>query len=205
MLGEWLAPQSLVDFAARYLGRQPLARAATADLDILVVQGGREWRRAPPRSLEGLRQLFAQRLGVVVRRAEFHDPGLATLSERFARDLPGDVHVQLFATPARTHGFGWHYDAEEVFIIQTAGEKDYYFRRNTIDPHPRRDVQPDFARVREERTPILTTRLVAGDWLYLPRGWWHVAKARADSLSISLGSRPEPQLPRRGSVSDAGA
>jgi hypothetical protein len=29
--------------------------------------------------------------------------------------------------------------------------------------------------------------LIAGDWLYVPARWWHVAKCVEDSLSISLG------------------
>ena len=46
--------------------------------------------------------------------------------------MPGTAHVQLFVTPAETHGFSWHYDAEEVFIVQTAGVKDYLLRENTV-------------------------------------------------------------------------
>ncbi len=35
-----------------------------------------------------------------------------------------------------------------------------------------------------------TVRLCAGDWLYLPGRWWHVAKCVEDSLSISVGVLP---------------
>src|SRR5947199_5431507 len=29
--------------------------------------------------------------------------------------------------------------------------------------------------------------LIPGDWLYVPRGWWHCARATEDSLSLSIG------------------
>jgi hypothetical protein len=71
-------------------------------------------------------------VSVVVRSSERNDPGLAGLAEAFGRSLPGEVHVQLYATPAGTHSYGWHYDFEDVFIAQTAGVKDYFFRENTV-------------------------------------------------------------------------
>lgn len=205
-LQQWLGATPVSDFVASTLGRAPLARPSSArgatrllrwpvvdrllrrpDLDVLVVLAGREDVAPRPRSLAGLRQLMRAGLGIVVRRAERQDPDLAGLGRDVAADLRGRAHVQLFVTAASTHGFAWHYDAEEVFIVQTEGTKDYYFRRNTIDPDPLPRSRPDFARVREETTPIMTATLVPGDWLYLPRGWWHVARARTDSLSISLG------------------
>jgi hypothetical protein len=212
VLKEWLGETPIDAFRASHLGRMPLARPSAAsdavrffdwdtldpllrhpDLDVLTIRGGREDPAPRPRGLEEARRLLAGGVGLVVRRAERHDQGLAALGRRLTQDLPGRFHVQLFVTAAGTHGFSWHYDAEEVFIVQTRGEKDYFFRRNTLDPEPVPGAQPDFARVREESTPIMTATLLPGDWLYLPRGWWHVAKARTDSLSISLGVTPEPR------------
>lgn len=206
LLAGWLGDTPPAAFVARSLSREPVARPARAAdaihrfgwdtldrllaipaLDVLVVRGGREQPVPRPGSLTALRSLLDAGIGVVVRRAERHDAGLAELAGALARDVPGIVHVQLFVTAAETNGFGWHYDAEEVFIVQTVGEKVYYLRRNTVDPEPVPGAQPDFARVREERTPIATCTLAPGDWLHVPRGWWHVAKARTDSLSISLG------------------
>ncbi len=48
----------------------------------------------------------------------------------------------------------------------------------------------------------MASRLVAGDWLYIPRWWWHFVKCEEDSLSISVGvmpsgeARKEPGLAR---------
>lgn len=211
MLSEWLGPTPVTDFARDHLGRAPFARPGSAaaatgaftwevfgrvlaspgDPDVLVVSRGRALELPPPRGLDGAKAMMARGLGFVVRRAERQDDGLAALAAALARDLPGETHVQLFVTPAGTHGFGWHYDFEEVFIVQTAGAKDYYFRENTVDRETPRGARPDFGAYRRETTPMATTRLLASDWLYLPARWWHVAKCVEDSLSISLGVFPD--------------
>ena len=121
-----------------------------------------------------------------MRRAELHDAGLATLADSFARELGGSAHIQLFVTPGKTRGFGWHYDEEDVCIVQTQGTKTYYFRENTQEVVPDRF---DFTRIRSETSPLMSCTLAARDLLYLPRHMWHAAKADADSLSISVGVR----------------
>lgn len=210
MLRTWLGGRTVDEFLRDDFRRRPLASPGGAEsavprfewpvldrilgrpgLDALVVRGGRASDVSRPRSVDALRALFVRGLGLVIRRAEAHDEGLAALAASLVRDIPGEAHIQLFVTAGGTSGFSWHYDAEDVFIAQTHGTKTYWFRANTVDPTPARDAQPDFARVREERTPIMTCTLVPGDWLYLPRGFWHVARAETDSLSISLGLFPE--------------
>ena len=131
-------------------------------------------------------------IGLVVRRAEEHDPALAQLASSLTQHIPGQANIQLFVTPAGTHGFSWHYDDEEVFIVQTHGIKDYFFRNNSLERQRRPGKAPDFSLSNKETSPIGTTRLIAGDWLYIPSRWWHVAKCVEDSLSISLGVAPAP-------------
>jgi 50S ribosomal protein L16 3-hydroxylase len=218
MLRDWLGDEELEEFW-RQFGKTPCARPGTAGAalevcswasldemlrqnpapDVLVIRRGQEVDAPVPRSLAELHALFAHGVGIVVRHAERQQPALAAYCAALGRELPGEQRVLVFATPPNVNGFGWHYDAEEVFIVQTEGQKDYYFRRNTIDPEPRRGAQPDFSRIRAERTPLMSCSLWAGDWLYLPRGYWHVAQPRAASLSISIGIFPE-ERPRPTSV-----
>jgi ribosomal protein L16 Arg81 hydroxylase len=141
-------------------------------------------------------RLMEAGVSVVVRAAEKHDAGLAGLAERFARVLPGEVHIQLYVTPAATNSYGWHYDFEDVFIVQTAGVKDYYFRANTAAPDAVLGDRLDFGSFRNERSPLMSARLVAGDWLYLPSRWWHLVKCVEDSLSISVGVMSPSELQR---------
>jgi hypothetical protein len=209
VLGEWLGELTLAEFSSGVLGRQAWARPGAAlgpsaafgwdalgrllerpALDLIVIARGQLLEVEPPRSLADARALLAADAGFVVRRAERHDRDLARLAADVSRDLPGAAHVQIFVTPARSYGFAWHYDAEEVFIVQTAGVKDYYFRANTVTREPPRSVRHDFGCFRQETSPLQTARLVPGDVLYLPAGWWHRAQCVEESLSISLGLRP---------------
>jgi 50S ribosomal protein L16 3-hydroxylase len=211
VLSDWLADLELDAFRRSYLGRQPLAKPGSArsvtDLctwqhlgsllaaepapDVLVVAQGKSLSLPAPRTLAALEALFARGVGIVVRHPERHCALLRDLTRAFSGDLPGEQRVLLFATPGRSNGFGWHYDPEDVFVVQTAGDKEYYFRENTVRPRPVREPQPDFAVYRFETTPMMSCRLLAGDWLYLPRGFWHVAHAHEHSLSLSIGVFPE--------------
>lgn len=210
MLAEWLAGTSVAAFVRDHLQCQPFAAAGTAaaalplfDWDVLdrvlaseprpdalVVAKGRERDLPVPKSAEGTRALFREGLGLVVRKAERNDAALAALAGSFADALGGPATIQLFVTPARTHGFGWHYDFEDVFIAQTAGAKSYYFRPNTVDAEAPLGSQPDFSKYERESSPMHNARLIAGDWLYVPARWWHVALCEEDSLSISVGVLP---------------
>ena len=129
-------------------------------------------------------------ISTVVRGSECRDDGLRRLATAFGVLLPGLVHVQLYVTPAGTHSFGWHYDFEDVFIVQTLGVKDYFMRENTVARNTRPGDKLDFSCFHQEKSPIMMARLVAGDWLYVPGRWWHFVDCREDSLSISVGVMP---------------
>jgi hypothetical protein len=206
MLREWLGPTTADAFVSTHLQRQAWASPGVArealglfdwnalgrllelrELDLLVVARGRLLDAARPHSLGEARAMMAAGIGFVIRHGERHDPGLAAFAEAFVREFPGQAHVQLFITPGGTHGFGWHYDAEELFIAQTAGVKDYYFRANTVTAEIPRSVRHDFGHFREETSPLQTAQLLPADLLYLPARWWHMAQCVEDSLSISLG------------------
>jgi hypothetical protein len=216
VLPEWLAPDDVSWFESHHFGKGPYARPAAAlealpiltwqtlgdvlgsdaAVDVLTVAGGQTVQVPRPRSLADARRLMEVGVSVVVRAAERGDTGLARLSERFERVLPGEVHVQLYATPAGTNSYGWHYDFEDVFIAQTAGVKDYYFRANTVALDAVLGDTLDFTSFTRERSPLMSARLIAGDWLYLPPRWWHLVKCIEQSLSISVGVMSPAELGR---------
>src|SRR5690242_9945139 len=120
MLPEWLAPDEQASFVRNHLGRAPFARPATAmdalplftwqtldgvlgssrPLDVLTVAGGETVQVRRPRSRGDVMKLMETGVSIVVRGAEQHDRGLARLAERFEGVMAGEVHVQLYATPA---------------------------------------------------------------------------------------------------------
>jgi ribosomal protein L16 Arg81 hydroxylase len=207
LLQSWLGTMPIAEFRSKHLGVSPFASPATAQLgvdacdwreldrmlrahrkpDMLVVSRGRLVDEPPPASLQELQGQFRRGVGIVVRDSEQRSRSVRILAETIGKELPGRRRVLIFATPAGTHGFGWHYDAEEVLIAQTAGTKQYFFRANTLDPEPKYGAPLDFALVRNETTPIMSCTLEPGDLLYLPRGYWHIAHPVADSLSLSIG------------------
>ena len=205
MLSEWLNPVTVPVFERDYLRKQPYARPGSAtgavavvrweildrvlaveSADVLVVARGKLVDAPRPRSLADLRSLMKNGIGIVARRAERHEPALAAIALSFAQDLRGEAHIQLFVTPGGTHGFGWHYDREDVFVAQTDGIKDYFFRANTVTGDGL-SGRMDFETFRREVSPLGTARLILGDWLYIPAGWWHMAKCIEDSLSMPIG------------------
>lgn len=161
--------------------------------DVLVVKEGRRWegnqnKNQPQNpSPDEARRLFDEGYTVLVRHAERCHPEIAEMAAGFARDFTATVDVHLYCTPARQHGFGWHYDVEDVFILQTSGSKEYSLRKNTVNPWPVLETLPQDMRYEREIMPLSRCLLSAGDWLYIPHGYWHKAEAQAESISLAVG------------------
>jgi 50S ribosomal protein L16 3-hydroxylase len=128
---------------------------------------------------------------LLVRHAERSSAKLQALAEAFARVFHAPVDIQVYFTPDQSQAFSWHYDLEEVFIIQVQGCKEYTVRQNTLNPWPVWDTLPaDMPYDRETSRMRLTCRLEAGDWLYIPSGWWHLAQTQSASIHLSVGVMP---------------
>ena len=156
-------------------------------VDLMVVRAGERYAGELPRDLAAARALYAQGYTFVVRHAERNDRGLAALAEDFARDFASPVDVHLYYTPGGNHGFSWHYDAEDVFILQAEGAKQYSLRKNTVQPWPVEETLPEDMGYRHEIMPLMQCTLRAGDWLYIPAGYWHRAQSEGDSCSLAVG------------------
>lgn len=132
---------------------------------------------------------------LLVRFAERSDSRLKDLAEDFARAFRTEVDIQLYCTPENHNAFGWHYDVEEVFILQCQGSKHYTIRPNTIHPNPLvKSIPKDQGYERETTTTAIQVTLEEGDWLYIPSGWWHRAETKKESMHISIGLMPRSAL-----------
>ncbi len=158
--------------------------------DLMVVRGGERWSGTLPCSLEQARVLAAEGYTLLVRHAERHIPALTEWAAGFSRDLCGEVNIHLYCTPGSQFGFGWHYDAEEVFIVQTTGSKEYSIRKNTVNPWPVHQQLPADMQYEREIMPLIRCRLQAGDWLYIPSGYWHMGRAEEEAISLAIGVMP---------------
>jgi ribosomal protein L16 Arg81 hydroxylase len=161
--------------------------AALPDANVRRSRGGEWWPGGERPGPDDLRRSLAEGWTIFVRHAERFYPPLAELARSFQCAFESPIDVHFFCTPPETEGFGWHYDAEDVFIVQTHGSKLYRLRKNTVNPWPLVETTPDDLTYEAERSLAMECRLKAGDWLYIPPGYWHATRAEELSISLSIG------------------
>jgi ribosomal protein L16 Arg81 hydroxylase len=202
------------DFLDRYYTRVPHTKAggaagftsfsgwpaveailAKADVDGFLAREGVMWEGGKLPPYQDVRAQVAQGHTLVLRNAERHDPELQRLADGFRADFAAEVNVHVYCTPPERSGFGWHYDPEDVFILQTHGAKEYQLRKNTVNPWPLLAQMPKDLRYEREVMPLWSCLLRPGDWLYIPTGWWHSARgAEGDSLTLAIGLMTPPAI-----------
>jgi ribosomal protein L16 Arg81 hydroxylase len=159
-------------------------------VDVLIARQGQRHEAAAPTDVETAKALVAEGCTIVVRHAEQHDEELLRLARSFAETFRSPVNVHVYATPPGSFGFSWHYDAEDVFILQLTGQKEYQLRKNTVNPWPLEETIPLDMRYERENMPLIRVLLSAGDLLYIPCGWWHRAEAAGTgetAISLAIG------------------
>jgi len=181
------------------------------DADVLVVRDGQRVPEPQPCDGPSARALADDGCTILVRHAERGHEGLQELGRAFEEDFLAPVNIHLYATPAGRHGFSWHYDAEDVFILQTSGRKEYSLRKNTVQPWPLEETLPRDMGYPSEIMPLLRVVLAAGDWLYIPCGYWHKAAALLpeerethSSDAHHVPNRPSPSQRQDDSEPDTG-
>ncbi len=102
---------------------------------------------------------------------ELHEP-LTELAANLERVFHERVQINAYAGWRTSRGFDLHWDDHDVFILQVAGRKDWRVYGMTR-PYPLvKDIEPA---AKPQHEPLWAATLNAGDLLYIPRGWWHVA------------------------------
>ncbi len=79
-----------------------------------------------------------------------------------------------YVTFAKEGGFGLHWDTHDVMAVQLIGSKRWQVFAPTFKD-PLQEHRSIDHRTECSGEPILDTVLEAGDVLYVPRGWWHIA------------------------------
>jgi 50S ribosomal protein L16 3-hydroxylase len=167
---------------------------AKPDVDLMLARQGALWDGTGVPPYQEIRRLYADGYTLVIRHAERHEPPLAELAAGFSRDFLTAVNIHVYCTPEDQFGFGWHYDAEDVFILQTQGSKEYSLRKNTVNPWPLEETLPADMRLEREIMPVMKCRLEAGDWLYIPGGYWHMGQSHEAAISLAIGVMPVTAL-----------
>jgi 50S ribosomal protein L16 3-hydroxylase len=163
---------------------------AQKSADVLVCRRNEQRAGEPPGDIEAAKRLVDEGYTLLIRHAERLDDRLAQIAAAFARDFAAPVNIHMYCTPGGQFGFGWHYDAEEVFIVQTTGRKEYRLRKNTVNPWPIEETLPPDMKYEREIMPLVKCELAAGDWLYIPSGYWHMGESRETAISLAIGVQP---------------
>jgi bifunctional lysine-specific demethylase and histidyl-hydroxylase NO66 len=108
---------------------------------------------------------------------------------RFARELELElthpVQVNAYVSPPGERGLGVHYDTHDVFVLQVGGSKRWNVHERAVEfplPQQRSRTVP----VAEQS--LIETELVAGQSLYIPRGFLHEAIATTQvSVHLTVG------------------
>lgn len=209
-----ISPLGAQLFGEKYFNQVPLALAGSAsalvacidkDLlrnvfeqnpeEIIYAKKGFPYEGDLPRNFGDAKKLFDEGYTFFAQHIGRDDPVLSALSQNFAEEFGSKIDLQLFWTKRSGEGFSWHYDVEDVFIVQLDGSKEYFLRRNSVFPWPTRatkESQQLF--LREPSHFQFRCELQKGDLLYVPSGYWHSARALEDSLHLSIGVLPQSQL-----------
>lgn len=139
-------------------------------------------------NLQEAMNAFEEGYTILVRHSEAAHPELKKIAQEFQQFFESDIDVQIFGTPELKQGFDWHYDSEEVFIIQSSGTKEFRLRKNRKSNPISFSKFPKNANLEEEmESSEMRIKLGPGDFLYIPAGYWHCAQALAPSFHLSIG------------------
>jgi ribosomal protein L16 Arg81 hydroxylase len=141
---------------------------------------------SPHIDLGRLVALLADGATLILYSVEDLCPAVRSLSESFRDVLQARNHVNLYASWRSENGFDLHWDSHEVMVLQLHGRKQWQIFAPTQEAPLDVGVPP-----RPSGPPTWSGMLNAGDVLYLPRGWWHVANAvNEPSLHLTFGIAP---------------
>lgn len=162
---------------------------------VRIVKDGKMTKDSLEHDFALAKSYYDQGNSIWIKNAEKADEALNNMAKDFSASFHTDVDVQLYCTPNGHNAFGWHYDVEEVFILQVKGSKEYTIRQNTIHSNPLvKSIPKDLGYDKETSDLAMKITLEPGDWLYIPSGWWHVAQTRSESMHISIGLMPSSAM-----------
>jgi Cupin superfamily protein len=111
---------------------------------------------------------------------------LAEYCRALEATLGQPVQANAYFTPRRSQGLPVHHDTHDVFVLQVSGSKRWHVYEPALELPLR--SQPYAPELGGADRLVLDITLVAGDTLYLPRGWLHQAlTSDDDSLHLTVG------------------
>lgn len=122
-------------------------------------------------------------------------PELREISHTLKNLFGARVQANLYASRPGIQAFSSHFDLHDVFVFQAEGEKTWHIYENQVDApinHPLFNLLSQDHHERSKGPLLKKLTLKSGDFLYLPRGFYHDALAsKVPSLHVTFGvTRP---------------
>ena len=120
-------------------------------------------------------------------------PPLTTLCSRLESELGHPLTANAYRTPPSSQGYGPHWDTHHVLLAQVDGAKTWRLSNpvftDPLEQHRWTAIGfTDEQRQQAIHHPDLTVELLAGQVLFIPRGWVHWGSTdHRPSLHITLG------------------
>jgi hypothetical protein len=164
-------------------GGEPINSAQYLEEDPDTAQGARI-------SISGLMRQARAGATLVFNFVDEVLPEVSAFAGDCEAQLGAPVHVNLYLSWGVEPGFVMHWDDHDVFVLQIDGRKRWTVCEPTMEFPIREDGAPQ--PMSPTTTPAFDDDLVPGSVLYLPRGWWHVARAvEPPSLHLTVGLRTQ--------------
>jgi ribosomal protein L16 Arg81 hydroxylase len=131
---------------------------------------------------DGLGSHFHSGATLIFQHVDEFSPSLQRLAGGLEDALGWPAEVEVIAGNGNSNGLPVHFDANDCFALQLEGFKKWNFypptralplRRSKLFPR-RCDAVPPSPPL--TGTPALSVRVGPGDFVYIPRGWWHVVE-----------------------------
>ncbi|HEY6169179.1 MAG TPA: cupin domain-containing protein [Verrucomicrobiae bacterium] len=122
---------------------------------------------------------------LVINTIHLFSQSIGRFSRALERDLGEPINVNMYLSSADNPAFACHYDCHDIMLLQLEGHKRWKVFEPTIQS-PLFDMKHHGVQAPSE--PILDVTLAPGDFLYVPRGFWHeVVAVGGLSLHLTVG------------------
>ncbi len=113
------------------------------------------------------------------------DLSVNKFAEEFENTFSENVQANAYIALSDNQGFVLHWDSHDVFVVQISGKKEWKIYSQTRKFPMHNDIDKNLT---PPEIPIWEGIIEDGDFLYLPRGWWHEAKPLNDeTIHLSMG------------------
>lgn len=164
-------------------GRELALSSFTEDYDHLGVRR----RRVDKKKFY---ELMRNGVSLVANGIDSHSRSIQSLCDEISAFVEMPVVANGYLTFGDKNPFGNHWDTHDVFAVQLLGRKRWQLFAPTF-PLPLVHQKSKYCKAECPKEPVLDVVLEAGDFIYIPRGWWHNAQGLNErTFHLAVGIHP---------------